>query len=90
MEESVEGEEAKSVEEIFARTAEELLGATQTAVEEPAVPEPKDGDDAEVEGKGAKKGKKKKKGRELEYDPEHDVTIVRRHREDWEGGGEDW
>ena len=79
--------EPKSVEEIFAQTEKKLLGRrrrparpTTPVVDTAADPATEDADD---------KKKKRKKGRELEYDPDHDVTIVRRRREDdWEEG--DW
>jgi N utilization substance protein A len=68
-----------SVEEVFARTAEKLLGvkavqAAKLANAEPALTD---------EEKKKKKGKKKK-FRELEYDPEQDVTFVRRRNDEWE------
>ncbi|MEX2161166.1 MAG: transcription termination factor NusA [Anaerolineales bacterium] len=60
-----------SVEEVFARTAEQLLGVKPGKVQPPAEPD-------------KKKKAKKKKFRELEYDPEQDVTFVKRHKEEWE------
>ncbi|MQC26776.1 MAG: transcription termination/antitermination protein NusA [Chloroflexi bacterium] len=76
-------EEPQSVEEIFAKTAEQLLGKQRRAKPKAA---PKAAEPAVEE---ADKKKKRKKGREIEYDPDHDVTIVRRRREDeWEEGGE--
>ena len=79
--EAEKSSEEKSVEEIFAETAEKLLRSqrrprrTTPASSEPQVLEEPD-----------KKKKKGKKGRQIEYDPDHDVTIVRRHRDDdnWE------
>lgn len=87
--EGAEDEEPQSVEEIFARTAEELLGKSKRRAKAPFTETPKNVDElAEAEGKAPqKKGKaKKKKQRELEYDPDHDVTIVRRRRDEWEEG----
>lgn len=60
-----------TVEEIFARSAEQLLGKTLKG----AVPEL---------GADKKKKGKKKKQRELEYDPEQDVTFVKRRKDEWE------
>lgn len=62
-----------SVDEVFARTAEQLLGkkVLKSTHEVP-------GDD-----KKKKKGKKKK-FRELEYDPDQDVTFVKRRKDEWE------
>jgi N utilization substance protein A len=78
--------EPQSVEAIFAQTEEKLLGKQRKPrpKQTPATVE----DLAEAEGKDTGKKKKKKKFRELEYDPDHDVTVVKRRREDWEG--EDW
>lgn len=79
--------ESPSVEEIFAKTAEQLLGKQRpkrrTQPSSEAV-------DLAPSDKKDQKSKKRKKPRDLEYDPDHDVTIVRRRREDedWEAG--DW
>ena len=70
----------QSVEEIFAQTEKKLLGRQRRS----ARPATLAGDaqvKADAEDKEDKK-KKKKKARELEYDPDHDVTFVRRRRED--------
>ncbi|MEX1248979.1 MAG: transcription termination factor NusA [Anaerolineales bacterium] len=63
-----------SVEEVFARTAEQLLGVKPgtTGKAQPPAEDQK------------KKKAKKKKFRELEYDPDQDVTFIRRHKDEWE------
>lgn len=77
--------EGLSVEEIFAQSEAKILGRRKRPAkaksDAPVIV------DSAAEKKKDKK--KKKKQRDLEYDPDHDVTIVRRRREDdWEG--EDW
>jgi N utilization substance protein A len=66
-----------SVDEIFARTAEQLLGKQKSRRPSPAPA-------AEAKTAEADKKKKKKKFRELEYDPDTDTTIVKRRGEEWE------
>jgi len=68
-----------SVEEIFARSAEKLLGAKAIQAAKVANAEP-----ALTDEEKKKKKAKKKKFRELEYDPEQDVTFVRRRNDEWE------
>jgi N utilization substance protein A len=68
-----------SVEEIFARSAEKLLGAKAVQAAKLANAEP-----ALTDEEKKKKKAKKKKFRELEYDPEQDVTFVRRRKDEWE------
>ncbi len=76
--------EGLSVEEIFAQTEAKILGRqrrpAKAKTDSPVIVE--DSTDT------SKKSKKKKKARDLEYDPEHDVTIVRRRRDDEWGEGE--
>jgi hypothetical protein len=64
----------QSVDEIFARSAEQLLGKQKSRQ-----PRPGDAKAAEPEKK-----KKKKKFRELEYDPDTDTTVIKRRGEEWE------
>ncbi|MEX2144190.1 MAG: transcription termination factor NusA [Anaerolineales bacterium] len=68
-----------SVDEIFARTAEQLLGAKAVKAAKEAQAEP-----ALTDEEKKKRKAKKKKFRELEYDPEQDVTFVRRRKDEWE------
>ena len=68
-----------SVEEIFARSAEKLLGAKAVQAAKVANAEPVLTDEEKK-----KKKAKKKKFRELEYDPEQDVTFVKRRKDEWE------
>jgi N utilization substance protein A len=70
---------APSVDEIFARTAEQLLGAKAIKAAKVANAEP-----ALTDEEKKKKKAKKKKFRELEYDPEQDVTFVRHRKDEWE------
>ena len=69
----------QSVDEIFARSAEQLLGKRKA---KPFKPAP--AGEAKPAEPEKKKKAKKKKYRELEYDPDTDTTIVRRHGEEWE------
>lgn len=63
-----------SVDEVFARTAEQLLGKQVSK-----------GTPTELPGDEKKKKKgKKKKFRELEYDPDQDVTFIKRRKDEWE------
>jgi N utilization substance protein A len=82
--EAAEETEHLSVEEVFAQTSKKLL--RQTAKSTQAV-EPK----TDLEDDDSKKKGKKKKYREIEYDPDLDVTIVkRRHKRNEESWEEDW
>ncbi len=71
-----------SVDEIFARSAEQLLGKKPAKKRTPGTPQAQP-DAAAADADKKKKGKKKKY-RELDYDPEQDLTFVRHHGEDWE------
>jgi len=71
-----------SVEEIFARSAEQLLGAK--AVKAAKEAKAAQADPAALEEEKKKKKAKKKKFRELEYDPESDVTFIKRRKDEWE------
>jgi N utilization substance protein A len=83
-EKAPEETEHLSVEEVFAQTSKKLL--KQTAKSTQAV-EPK----TDLADDETKKKDKKKKYREIEYDPDLDVTIVkRRHKRNEEGWEEDW
>jgi N utilization substance protein A len=64
----------QSVDEIFALSAEKLLGKQKSRP-----PRPGDAKAAEPEKK-----KKKKKFRELEYDPDTDTTVIKRRGEEWD------
>lgn len=64
-----------SVDEIFARTAEQLLGGKKRGPGRG--PQPNLADDK-------KKKAKKKKYRELDFDPNEDTTVVRHHKDEWE------
>jgi len=75
----------QSVDEIFARTAEQLLGKQKSRQPRPAPSgAPIPSGDAKVAEPDKKKKPKKKKFRELEYDPDTDTTVVRRRGEEWE------
>jgi N utilization substance protein A len=74
-----DGMEEKDFDEMFAFTPEDF-GFVEEGVEE------EDGDESDPASKDKKK--RKKRFSELEYDPEHDITIVRRKRK--RGGAEDW
>jgi len=67
----------QSVDEIFARSAEKLLGKKKSKQSRPAPA-------GEAKVAEPEKKKKKKKFRELEYDPETDTTVVKRRGEEWE------
>ena len=75
-----DGLEEKDFDELFAFTPEDF-GFVDEAIEE-----------EEEDGEGDSATKKKKKGKkrfdEVEYNPELDITIVRRKRK--RGGAEDW
>jgi len=76
-----------SVDEIFAKTEAKILGRrgrpAKAKTDAPVI--------VEAEDDKKKDKKKKRKPRDLEYDPDHDVTIVRRRRGDkWEEGEGDW
>ena len=84
-EEEEKTKEGLSVEEIFAKSEARILGRQKRRAPRPTTISPVV---VEADAKD-KKDKKKKKNRDLEYDPEHDVTIVRRKRDEkW--GEEDW
>ena len=74
-----DGMEEKDFDEMFAFTPEDF-GFVEEEVEG------EDGDESDPASKDKKK--RKKRFSELEYDPEHDITIVRRKRK--RGGAEDW
>jgi len=82
--EAEEAEPETSLEEIFARSAQRIR-VPLTDDDEPGDLVFLD-DDKGAEAKPAKKGKKKKKYRQIEYDPDKDVTIVHRKRKREEGG----
>jgi N utilization substance protein A len=67
----------QSVDEIFARTAEQLLGRKKSKQPRPA-------SSGEAKTAEPEKKKKKKKFRELEYDPDTDTTVVKRRGDEWE------
>jgi len=67
----------QSVDEIFARSAEKLLGKKKSKQSRPAAA-------AEAKVAEPEKKKKKKKFRELEYDPDTDTTVIKRRGEEWE------
>lgn len=83
--EEEKADEGLSVEEIFAKSEAKILGRQKRRVKkaQPGAPVIAT---TETEDK---KDKKKKKKRDLEYDPDHDVTIVRRKRDEEWGEG-DW
>ena len=73
----VEEEAQPTLDEIFALKPE-VLDAVEGSCEEE-----EEGDDK----KGKKKGKKKKTNVQIEYDPDRDLTIVRKkhkHGAEWE------
>ncbi len=71
-----------SVDEIFARTQEKLLGRQRRRAVRPAAPGTLPAAAPLPEDK--KKKTKKKKYRELDYDPENDTTPIVHKPEDWE------
>ncbi|MDX1436187.1 MAG: transcription termination factor NusA [Anaerolineales bacterium] len=87
----MEEEEDLSLEEMFRLQSAEL-GLTTDLDEDD---EDDESDDSETGERGRKKKKKRKKYVEMEYDPDHDVMIVKRKKKrgatDWdEGWEEDW
>ncbi len=80
---TTEKKEGLSVEEIFAKSEARILGRQKRRTQKPKVVKPVV---AITEAEDNKDKKKKKKARDLEYDPEHDVTIVRRRGDEWEEG----
>lgn len=76
-----EVEEITSLDEIFTLKPE-MLEVTSVTDEE---------EDTSSSGQKTEGGKKKKKKfREVEYDPDRDVTYVRRKHKNEDGGGWDW
>lgn len=87
--EDVEIEEAVEVSELVEEEEEELPATLDEIFAlKPEVLDMVDtGEEEEEEIPGRKKKKKKKKFVEMEYDPEKDVTVVKKKRK---RGGEDW
>ena len=76
-----EVEEITSLDEIFTLKPE-MLEVTSVSDEE---------EDTSSSGQKSEGGKKKKKKfREVEYDPDRDITYVRRKHKNEEGGSWDW
>ena len=76
-----EVEEITSLDEIFTLKPE-MLEVTSVSDEE---------EDTSSSGQKTESGKKKKKKfREVEYDPDRDITYVRRKHKNEEGGSWDW
>jgi N utilization substance protein A len=85
-------EEELTIDEIFEKSTKEIVGEVKQKPAVKIVEEtPSLEDLPEVQ---RRKKDKRKRYREVEYDPEHDVTIVKRKRKrdpgEWEEEWEDW